>query len=143
MLKQHRQLSMFICRTIENNDETGIKPTKIYQSFVAATGDHRELSFIEKDVKNYITRKVRNVFELDDDKEFEKYLLRTKKKNQNFFFKLELEVDHSIKINFWADARSSVACEYFRDVISFETTYNTNRMCFHEKRRYSIIQMVI
>ncbi|RYR28213.1 hypothetical protein Ahy_B01g052331 [Arachis hypogaea] len=71
-LKQHRQLSMFVRRTIENSDEAGIRLSKTYQSFVAAAGDHRELSFIEKDMKNYITREVRNVPELDNDKEFEK-----------------------------------------------------------------------
>ncbi|XP_016166873.1 protein FAR1-RELATED SEQUENCE 7-like [Arachis ipaensis] len=50
-----------------------------------------------------------------------------KEKNQNFFFELELEVNQSIKIAFWANARSRAACEYFRDVILFDTTYNTNR----------------
>ncbi|RYR65788.1 hypothetical protein Ahy_A03g011708 [Arachis hypogaea] len=39
MLKQHRELSMSIRRTIENNDEAGIRPSKTYQSFVAAAGD--------------------------------------------------------------------------------------------------------
>ncbi|RYQ82919.1 hypothetical protein Ahy_B10g101504 [Arachis hypogaea] len=56
MLKQHRELSMSIRRTIENNEETSIRPSKTYQSFIAAAGGHRELNFIEKDVKNYITR---------------------------------------------------------------------------------------
>ncbi|RYQ94767.1 hypothetical protein Ahy_B08g089695 [Arachis hypogaea] len=56
MLKQHRELSMSIRRTIENNEEAGIRPSKTYQSFVVAAGGHRELNFIEKDVKNYITR---------------------------------------------------------------------------------------
>ncbi|RYR71551.1 hypothetical protein Ahy_A02g005797 [Arachis hypogaea] len=74
MLKQHRELSMSIRRTIENNEEAGIRPSKTYQSFVAATGGHRELNFIEKDVKNYITREVRNVSEQEDAKEFGKYL---------------------------------------------------------------------
>ncbi|RYR72711.1 hypothetical protein Ahy_A02g006926 isoform J [Arachis hypogaea] len=50
-----------------------------------------------------------------------------KEKNQNFFFELELEEDQSIKLAFWADARSRAAFEYFGDVISFDTTYNTNR----------------
>ncbi|RYR61046.1 hypothetical protein Ahy_A04g018146 [Arachis hypogaea] len=50
-----------------------------------------------------------------------------KEKNQNFFFELSLEGDHSIKYAFWADARSRAACEYFGDVVSFDTTYNTNR----------------
>ncbi|RYR01589.1 hypothetical protein Ahy_B06g080472 [Arachis hypogaea] len=63
MLKQHRELSMSIRRTIENNEEAGIRPSKTYQSFVATAGGHRELNFIEKDVRNYITRKVRNVSE--------------------------------------------------------------------------------
>ncbi|RYR34935.1 hypothetical protein Ahy_A10g049995 [Arachis hypogaea] len=97
MLKQHRELSMSIRRTIKNNEEVGIRPNKTYQSFVAAAGSHRELNFIEKD------------------------------KNQNFFFELELEEDQSIKLAFWADARSRAVFEYFRDVILFHTTYNTNR----------------
>ncbi|RYQ88619.1 hypothetical protein Ahy_B09g095708 isoform H [Arachis hypogaea] len=127
MLKQHRELSMSIHRTIENNEEAGIRPSKTYQSFVAAAGGHRELNFIEKDVRNYITREVRNVSEQEDAKEFGKYLLRMKEKNPNFFFELELEEDQSIKLAFWADARSRAAFEYFGDVISFDTTYNTNR----------------
>ncbi|RYQ83564.1 hypothetical protein Ahy_B10g102297 [Arachis hypogaea] len=127
MLKQHTELSMSIRRTIENNEEADIRLSKTYQSFVAAAGGYRELNFIEKDVRNYITREVRNVSEQEDVKEFGKYLLRMKEKNQNFFFELELEEDQSIMLAFWADARSRAAFEYFGDVISFDTTYNTNR----------------
>ncbi|RYR78226.1 hypothetical protein Ahy_A01g002960 isoform A [Arachis hypogaea] len=100
MLKQHRELSMFVCRTIENNDEVEIKLSKTYQSFVPTTDSHRKLSFIKKDVRNYITRNVRNVSEQDDAKEFDA---------------------------FWDDARSRAAYEYFGDVVSFDTTYNTNK----------------
>ncbi|RYR28707.1 hypothetical protein Ahy_B01g052863 isoform A [Arachis hypogaea] len=127
MLKQHRELSMSVRRTIENNEEASIRPSKIFQSFVAAAGGHRELNFIEKDVRNYITREVRNISEQEYAKEFGKYLLRMKEKNQNFFFELELEDDQSIKLAFWADARSRAAFEYFGDVIPFDTTYNTNK----------------
>ncbi|RYQ85252.1 hypothetical protein Ahy_B10g104757 [Arachis hypogaea] len=42
MLKQHKELSMSIRRTIENNEEAGIRPSKTYQSFVAAAGGHCE-----------------------------------------------------------------------------------------------------
>ncbi|RYQ96549.1 hypothetical protein Ahy_B08g092337 [Arachis hypogaea] len=127
MLKQHRELSMFMRHIIETNEEAIIRPSKTYQSFVAVVGNHCELSFIEKDVRNYITWEVRSVSEQDDAKEFGKYLLRMKEKNQNLFFELNLEGDHSIKHAFWADARSRAACEYFGDVVSFNTTYNTNR----------------
>ncbi|RYR53384.1 hypothetical protein Ahy_A06g028454 [Arachis hypogaea] len=79
MLKQHRELSMFLCRTIETNEKAGIRPSETYQSFMAVAGSHRELS------------------------------------------------DHCIKYAFWVDARSRAACEYFKDVVSFDTTYNTNK----------------
>ncbi|RYQ96810.1 hypothetical protein Ahy_B08g092691 [Arachis hypogaea] len=75
MLKQHRELSMFVCRTIETHEEVRIRPNKTYQSFVVVAGSHRELGFIEKDVRNYITREVRNISEKDDAKEFGKYLM--------------------------------------------------------------------
>ncbi|XP_020989639.1 protein FAR1-RELATED SEQUENCE 5-like [Arachis duranensis] len=103
MLKQHRELSMFVRRTIETHEEAEIRSSKTYQSFIAAAGSHRELGFIEKNVRNYITRKVWNIFEEDDAKEFGKYL---------------------------ADARNRAAFEYFGDVVSFEITYNTNRYNF-------------
>ncbi|RYR36388.1 hypothetical protein Ahy_A09g041348 [Arachis hypogaea] len=120
-------ISMFVRRTIETNEEAGIRPSKTYKSFVAATSSHRELSFIKKDMKNYITREVRNISEEDDAKEFGKYLLRMKDKNQNFSLELNLEGNHYIKHALWADARSWAAFEYFGDVVSFDTTYNTNR----------------
>ncbi|RYR07575.1 hypothetical protein Ahy_B05g074957 [Arachis hypogaea] len=83
MLKQHKELSMFVRRTIETHEKARIRPSKTYQSFVAVAGSHRKLGFIEKDVRNYITRE--------------------------------------------ADARSRAAFDYFKDVVSFDTTYNTNR----------------
>ncbi|RYR29233.1 hypothetical protein Ahy_B01g053583 isoform B [Arachis hypogaea] len=98
MLKQQRDLSMFVRHTIENNEEARIRLSKTYHSFIATAGSHRKLSFIKKDVRNYITRKVRNVSEQDDAKEF---------------------------------GKSRAAYEYFGDVVSFDTTYNTNRYLVH------------
>ncbi|RYR79938.1 hypothetical protein Ahy_A01g004732 [Arachis hypogaea] len=89
-LKQHRQLSMFVRRTIENSDEAGIRLSKTYQSFVATA----------RDVRIYITREVHNVSELDDDKEFGKYLLRMKEKNHKFFSNLNLRLITQSKLLF-------------------------------------------
>ncbi|QHO48509.1 Transposon protein [Arachis hypogaea] len=40
MLKQYREFSMFVRCTIETHEKAGIRPSKIYQSFVAAAGNH-------------------------------------------------------------------------------------------------------
>ncbi|MED6112086.1 hypothetical protein PIB30_058533 [Stylosanthes scabra] len=71
MLAQHRELILDVRCTIENNDLSGIKPRQIYQSFGTAVGGHNELGFIEKDVRNYITREVRNVTAEENAKELE------------------------------------------------------------------------
>ncbi|RYR09599.1 hypothetical protein Ahy_B05g077972 [Arachis hypogaea] len=69
MLKQHRELSMFVRRIIETHEEAGIRRAKLTNNF------HRELGFIEKDVRNYITREVQNIFKEDNAKEFGMYLM--------------------------------------------------------------------
>ncbi|XP_014503275.1 protein FAR-RED IMPAIRED RESPONSE 1-like [Vigna radiata var. radiata] len=47
--------------------------------------------------------------------------------NNDFFYDIELDEGNRICSVFWADARSRAACEEFGDVISFDTTYLTNK----------------
>ncbi|MED6139066.1 hypothetical protein PIB30_080388 [Stylosanthes scabra] len=74
----HRELSMQVRCTIENNDQSGIRPNQTYQSLVNAAGGHNELGFIEKDVRNYITREIQNVSEEEDANELGNYFYRMK-----------------------------------------------------------------
>ncbi|MED6208713.1 hypothetical protein PIB30_047878, partial [Stylosanthes scabra] len=65
MLPQLRDLSMYVRQIIENNDQACIRPSKTYSSLITAAGGHHALSYIEKDVRNYITREVCNISEED------------------------------------------------------------------------------
>ncbi|RYR35632.1 hypothetical protein Ahy_A10g050768 [Arachis hypogaea] len=56
MLKQHRELSMFMHRTIETHEEVRIRPNKTYQSFVAAAGSHRELDEFDINWNDFLTK---------------------------------------------------------------------------------------
>ncbi|RYR51913.1 hypothetical protein Ahy_A06g026858 [Arachis hypogaea] len=87
MLKQHRKLSMSVRRIIENNEKAGIRPSKTFQSFVVAAGGHRELNFIEKNVRNYITREVQNVSKQEDAKEFGKIFIENEREESEFLFR--------------------------------------------------------
>ncbi|MED6112950.1 hypothetical protein PIB30_066485 [Stylosanthes scabra] len=73
MLPQHRELSMYVRHVIVNNDQTRIRPSKTYQSLVTSAGGHHGLNFIEKDLRNYITREFRNVPEEDDGLDLHPY----------------------------------------------------------------------
>ncbi|MED6137033.1 hypothetical protein PIB30_061224 [Stylosanthes scabra] len=71
--------------TIENNDQSGIRPNQTYQSLVNAAGGHNELGFIEKDVRNYITRETQNVSEEEDANELGKYFYQMKKMQMRLY----------------------------------------------------------
>ncbi|XP_027936220.1 protein FAR1-RELATED SEQUENCE 5-like [Vigna unguiculata] len=47
--------------------------------------------------------------------------------NSNFFYEIDLDSEDHIRNIFWTDARSHSACHDFGDVMSFDTTYLTNK----------------
>ncbi|KAL4394934.1 hypothetical protein AHAS_Ahas02G0201600 [Arachis hypogaea] len=77
---------------------------------------------MEKDVRNYLSRRLCISGDETDPKELLKHFSRMKELNPKVFFETDVEENHSIRNVFWADAR-----EYFGDVVMFDTTYKTNR----------------
>ncbi|XP_015960489.1 protein FAR1-RELATED SEQUENCE 5-like [Arachis duranensis] len=61
LLTRNREMSMHMCRVIERNDEAGVRPSKSYQVLVGEAGGFSKINLMEKDVKNYLSRKLRNV----------------------------------------------------------------------------------
>jgi hypothetical protein len=49
------------------------------------------------------------------------------KQNSGFYFVMDMDDDCRLQNVFWADARSRAAYDFFGDVITFDTTYLTNR----------------
>jgi hypothetical protein len=47
--------------------------------------------------------------------------------NDDFYFAIDFDDDGRLKNVFWADARSRTAYEDFGDVVTFDTTYLTNK----------------
>jgi hypothetical protein len=55
------------------------------------------------------------------------YFVRMQAKNSNFYHALDLDDELRVQNVFWVDARSRAAYESFNDVITFDTTYLTNK----------------
>ncbi|MED6138681.1 hypothetical protein PIB30_076745 [Stylosanthes scabra] len=56
---EYRELNMHAKCVIEDNDEAGIRPNKTYLALSNEVGGASNLNFSEKDVRNYITCKLR------------------------------------------------------------------------------------
>ncbi|EHA8588996.1 protein FAR1-RELATED SEQUENCE 6 [Cocos nucifera] len=62
-----------------------------------------------------------------DDESICQFFAGMQNKNPNFFYLVDLDKHGHLRNLFWADARSRAAYQYFGDVISFDTTYLTEK----------------
>ncbi|XP_015955918.1 protein FAR1-RELATED SEQUENCE 6-like [Arachis duranensis] len=96
---ENRELTMHAKCIIKVNDEAGIRPNK---TFLA------------------LANKV-------DVKEMLNYFMRMKELNPNFFYAVNVGDDYKFTSAIWVDVRCRASYEYYGDVVSFVTTYSTNR----------------
>ena len=55
------------------------------------------------------------------------FVRKNKLKNANFFYAIQCDEDDRMVNFFWVDARSRLAYQNFGDVVTFDTTYKTNK----------------
>ncbi|XP_035541527.1 protein FAR1-RELATED SEQUENCE 5-like [Juglans regia] len=96
----NREVSDAVKRVLDTNDLAGIRTNKSYGSLVVGAGGAGALR---------------------------DYFLRMQFKNLGFFYMMDIDDEGRLKNVFWADPRSRAAYQDFGDVVTFDTTYLTNR----------------
>ncbi|KAF5447732.1 hypothetical protein F2P56_033259 [Juglans regia] len=109
----NREINDAVKRVLDTNDLVGIRTNKSYGSLVVGTGGLENLLFLEKDH--------RGAGALRD------YFLRMQYKNPGFFYMMDIDDEGRLKNVFWADPRSRASYQDFGGVVTFDTTYLTNR----------------
>ncbi|KAH9723117.1 protein FAR1-RELATED SEQUENCE [Citrus sinensis] len=94
----NRRISASAKMRIEMNDCAGIRIAQNFNSIVVEAGGYENVSFLEKDCRNFVDKT-----------------------------SIDLDEEDRLKNVFWADSRSTAAYKYFGDVITFDTTYLTNK----------------
>ncbi|KAH9769762.1 protein FAR1-RELATED SEQUENCE [Citrus sinensis] len=90
-------------------------------------GGYENVSFLEKDCRNFVDKIRRLQLEEGDAMALLKYFQKKQAECNGFFFSIDLDEEDRLKNVFWADSRSRAAYKYFGDVITFDTTYLTNK----------------
>ncbi|XP_017416532.1 protein FAR1-RELATED SEQUENCE 5-like [Vigna angularis] len=127
LIPSNRKLSMQAKRTLEVNDDDGVQINKSFLSIVSDAGRFENMDFIKRDVRNYIGQPRRSLCKDGDGQALLRHFSSMKDLNNDFFYDIALDEDNKICSVFWADARTRAACEEFGDVVSFDTTYLTNK----------------
>ncbi|XXG77393.1 hypothetical protein AAC387_Pa08g1555 [Persea americana] len=89
-------------------------------------GGRDKVGFTETDFRNEIRNKREETKDEDGEMFFE-YFKQMKERDPRCYFAIEKDDDDHIKHVFWADYYFQKSYSEFGDVVSFDTTYNTNR----------------
>ncbi|KAF5481759.1 hypothetical protein F2P56_002387 [Juglans regia] len=123
----NRKVSENVKRVLDTNDLTGIRMNKSFGSLVVGAGGFENLPFLEKDCHNYIDKARHLRLGAGGAGALRDYFCRTQYKNPKFFTLMDLDDDGRLKNVFWANPRSRAAYQDFGNVVTFDTTYLTNR----------------
>ncbi|XP_052207683.1 protein FAR1-RELATED SEQUENCE 5-like [Diospyros lotus] len=112
---------------LEVNDVAGIPLYKSFNSAVVEAGGNKQMTCVEKDCRNYI-EKVRLLRLGEGDVvAIQAYFSRMQIQYPGFYFSIDLDEEARLKNVFWADNRCKEAYKEFGDVVTFDTTYLTNK----------------
>ncbi|XP_024033677.1 protein FAR1-RELATED SEQUENCE 5-like [Citrus clementina] len=98
-----------------------------FKSIVVEAGGYENVAFLEKDARNYVDKARRLRLGEGDAAAIQKYFQKMQAENDGFFFSLDLDEEGWLNNVFWADPRSRAAYKDFGDVVTFDTTYLTNK----------------
>ncbi|KAG6639156.1 protein FAR1-RELATED SEQUENCE 5-like [Carya illinoinensis] len=127
LLRSHKRLDEYSQRILDLNDRAGIRLNKNYFSLVVDAGGFENLDFQERDCRNFIDKARHLRLGKGGGDALYAYFQRMRMQNDGFVSAMDVDDDGRLRNVFWADARSRSAYEYFGDVVTFDTTYLTNR----------------
>ncbi|XP_062170384.1 protein FAR-RED IMPAIRED RESPONSE 1-like [Alnus glutinosa] len=121
----NKKLNPATKKKLDINDRAGICTNKIYNSLADEAGGYENLTFGERECHNYIANSRR--LGIECAAALRDYFNRMRKVNDDFYFGIDVDDECRLRNVFWANARSRASYEDFGDVVTFDTTYLTNK----------------
>ncbi|XP_028769836.1 protein FAR1-RELATED SEQUENCE 5-like [Neltuma alba] len=127
MLASQRNLPKAQGYALEIAEDVGIKQKKSFNLMSKYAGGRANLGYTKDDVKSYLTSRRKRRMVYGEAGCLFRYFQRQLTENPSFFHAYQMDSEEKITNVFWADARMLIDYACFGDVISFDTTYSTNR----------------
>uniref|UniRef100_A0A2N9IE97 Protein FAR1-RELATED SEQUENCE n=1 Tax=Fagus sylvatica TaxID=28930 RepID=A0A2N9IE97_FAGSY len=122
-----RHISTDTRRRLLINDNAGVRINSSIKASIVEAGGYENVTYNQRDVRNFLEKERRLKCKEGDGQALHDYFVRMQAKNSNFYHALDLDDELRVRNVFWVDARSRAAYESFNDVITFDTTYLTNK----------------
>ena len=122
LFRCNQKLDFHVKRRLELNDRAGIRVNKNFNSFVVEANGHENLTFGEKNARNFLEKTRRLKLGRGDAEAVRDFFVKMQSDNPNFVSVMDLDDESRLRNVFWADARSRAVYDSFHDVITFDTT---------------------
>lgn len=128
-MPSQRKISSVQACQIDMADDCGISPKDAHELASRQAGGSCNLGYTRIDHKNYLrTKRQRNMM-YGEAGSIVRYFTKKTAENPSFYSAIQLDCDEKITNLFWADAKMLIDYAYFGDVITFDTTFGTNKDC--------------
>ncbi|CAO2037688.1 unnamed protein product [Urochloa humidicola] len=127
LLVSQRKISELQGFEIETADNAGIGPKAAHELASIQVGGSHNLSYTLRDHKNYLRAKRQREMAYGQAGSMLCYFQEKIAENPSFQYALQMDLEEQIANIFWVDAKMLTDYAYFGDVVSFDTTFGTNK----------------
>jgi zinc finger SWIM domain-containing protein 3 len=112
---------------IEATDDSGIMPKAAYELATRGAGGSFNLGYTCRDHRNFLQTKRQRELAFGQAGSMLKYFHEKIAENPSFQYALQLDCEEHITNIFWADAKMMLDYAHFGDIVTFDTTFGTNK----------------
>ena len=112
---------------IKTSDDVGIGLKAAHELASIQVGGSLNLSYALRDHKNYLRAKRQREMAYGQAGSMLMYFQEKIAENPSFQYALHMDREEQIANIFWVDAKMLTDYAYFGDVVSFDTTFGTNK----------------
>jgi zinc finger SWIM domain-containing protein 3 len=127
LIRSQRNVSQYQATTIDLADDAGIRPKEAYELMSREAGGVANVGHSRRDHYNYLRTKRRKSLAGGEAGSIMRYFYGKTLENTSFCHTEKVDDNGQITNIFWADAKMLVDYALFGDVITFDTTFSTNK----------------
>ena len=127
LMASQRKISELQAFEIEAAEDSGIMPKAAHEFACRQVGGPLNLGYTCRDQKNYLRSKRQRELAFGQAGSMLKYFHEKIIENPSFQYALQLDCEEHITNIFWADAKMVLDYAHFGDVVTFDTTFGTNK----------------
>ncbi|KAL6609544.1 hypothetical protein ACP70R_039513 [Stipagrostis hirtigluma subsp. patula] len=127
LMPSQRKISEVQAFEIEIADDSGIGPKAAHELASRRVGGSHNVGYTRRDHKNYLRTRRQRELMYGEAGSMLKYFQDRTAENPSFQYALQLDCEEQITNVFWADAKMIIDYAHFGDVVTFDTTFGTNK----------------